>query len=293
MSSEPDVDLDPLLKRLTLANTRRVWKTMVTRAEKEQWSFHQFLTTLIVEEIAHRQGTRLQRKVSQANFPFLKTIEEFDFTFQSTLRMQTMGSFLAPDFVTDGRSLVLYGKPGRGKTHLAVAIAYRAIQNGFTASFVTAAMLIEELSEASRRGQLRAAVNEYVRPEVLVVDEVGYLTYGDDAANVLFHLVNERHKRRRAMVFTTNKVPRRWGKVLHDEDLAEAIVDRILERGRVVVLDGPSVRTKHLPLDEGASEPQDDMDRFSGKQAPDFPEPTRHDGAPCRVHPARGAVVAL
>jgi hypothetical protein len=109
---------------------------------------------------------------------------------------------------------------------------------------------------------------------VLVVDEVGYLTYGDDAANVLFHLVNERHKRRRAMVFTTNKVPRRWGKVLHDEDLAEAIVDRILERGRVVVLDGPSVRTKHLPLDEGASEPQDDMDRFSGKQAPDFPEPT-------------------
>jgi hypothetical protein len=76
------------------------------------------------------------------------------------------------------------------------------------------------------------------------------------------------------MVFTTNKVPRRWGKVLHDEDLAEAIVDRSLERGRVVVLDGPSVRTKHLPLDEGASEPQDDMDRFSGKQAPDFPEPT-------------------
>ena len=109
MSSEPDVDLDPLLKRLTLANTRRVWKAMVTRAEKEQWSYHQFLTTLIVEEIAHRQGTRLQRKVSQANFPFLKTIEEFDFTFQSTLRMQTMGSFLAPDFVTEGRSLVLYG----------------------------------------------------------------------------------------------------------------------------------------------------------------------------------------
>jgi DNA replication protein DnaC len=78
---------------------------------------------------------------------------------------------------------------------------------------------------------------------------VGYLTYGDDAANVLFHVVNERHTKKRSMVFTTNKHPRRWGPVLHDEDLADAIVDRILDRGRLLPLDGPSVRTKHLAGD--------------------------------------------
>jgi DNA replication protein DnaC len=83
-----------------------------------------------------------------------------------------------------------------------------------------------------------------------VIDEVGYLTYGTDAANVLFHVVNDRHLRRRAMIFTTNKPFDAWGRVLHDQDLAAAIVDRILERGRLIVLDGPSMRTRHLGLDD-------------------------------------------
>ena len=94
---------------------------------------------------------------------------------------------------------------------------------------------------ASRDGRLREALARYLKPHVLVIDEVGYLTYGDDAANVLFHVVNERHIKRRSMVFTTNKHPKRWGPVLHDDDLAEVIVDRVLERGRLLRLDGPSI----------------------------------------------------
>jgi IstB-like ATP binding protein len=93
----------------------------------------------------------------------------------------------APDFVTEGRCLILTGKPGRGKTHLAVAIAYRAIQNGFDALFVTAAELIDDLSAAFREGRLAVALTNYTHPALLVVDEVGYLTYGTDAANMLFH----------------------------------------------------------------------------------------------------------
>jgi len=203
-------------------------------------------------------------------------VQEFDFTYQSTLRLTTIGSLLAPDFVTEGGSVIFEGKPGRGKTHLAIAIAYRAIQNSFEALFTTAAQLIDHLSAASREGKLRDAIAHYVRPHVLVVDEVGYLAYGDDAANVLYHVVNDRHIRRRAMVFTTNKSPRQWGDALHDDDLAEAIVDRILERGRLLRLDGPSVRTKHLPNDElGTNDPNSSSSvRFSGIAAPEFPEPT-------------------
>lgn len=93
---------------------------------------------------------------------------------------------------------------------------------------------------------------------MLVVDEIGNLAYGDDAANVFFHIVNERHIKKRAMVVTTNKHPKRWGAVLHDDDLAEAIVDRILDRGRPLRLDGPSVRTRHLAndtsMDDGADQ---------------------------------------
>lgn len=269
-------DLDPLLKRLSLANTRRVWRDLVQRAEKEEWSYEAFLRTLIEEEVAHRRGTRLGRALRAASFPFLRTIEEFDFTYQSTLRLTTIGSLLTPDFVTEGHSVILEGKPGRGKTHLAIAIAYRAMQNGFDARFTTAAQLIDDLSIATREGRVRDALAFYMKPHVLVVDEVGYLACGDDAANVLYHVVNDRHIRRRSMVFTTNKHPRRWGAVLHDDDLAEAIVDRVLERGRLLRLDGPSVRTKHLPSDELALDDHDGSgdSRVSGKEAAEFPERT-------------------
>ena len=279
-------DLDPLLKRLHLANARRVWRDLVQRAEKEDWAYDQLLLTLFEEEVAHRRGTRLARAVHRARFPFLRTVEEFNFSYQSTLRLTTIGSLLSPDFVTEGGSVIFVGKPGRGKTHLAIAIAYRALQNGFDALFTTAAELIDHLSAASRDGKMREALAMYLRPHVLVVDEVGYLTYGDDAANVLYHVVNDRHIRQRAMIFTTNKHPKQWGRALHDDDLADAIVDRILERGRLLRLDGPSVRTKHLPGDDLAGDDDDSTHRrVSGKIAAEFPEPTPSLGAARLVCP--------
>jgi DNA replication protein DnaC len=268
------VDLDTMLKRLNLANTRREWKNLVERAETERWSCRDFLVTLVSEEIGQRQQTRLQRATRDAHFPFLKTVEDFDFSLQSSLRLKLLGSYLGPELVSEGRNAILLGKSGRGKTHLAVAIAYRAIQNGFTALFRTAAALIEELSVATSKGKLREALTAYLQPHVLVVDEVGYLTYGPDAANVLFHVVNERHQRRRPILFTTNKSPlTTWGEVLHDHDLAEAIVDRVLERGRLIVLDGPSYRTRHLDLPAGKGT-TDQPATISGKHRPEFPEPT-------------------
>ena len=165
-----DQALDALLKRLHLANTRRAWRDLTQRAEQEDWTYRDFLTLLITEEIAHRQQTRLGRLLHRARFPFFKTIDDFNFTYQSTVRLSLLGSALAPEFVTDGRCLILTGKPGRGKTHLAVAIAYRAIQNGFDARFVTAAELIDDLSAAFRSGRLADALATYVHPGVLVVD---------------------------------------------------------------------------------------------------------------------------
>ena len=101
---------------------------------------------------------------------------------------------------------------------------------------------------------------------MLVIDEVGYLSYGPDAANVLFHVVNERHLRGRPMLFTTNKSPlTAWGEVLHDHDLAEAIVDRVLEKGRLIVADGPSYRTRHMELDRAAQH-HEDVVKVSGKE---------------------------
>jgi DNA replication protein DnaC len=279
-----DQDLDPMFKKLHLANTRRTWKELVVRAEKEDWSCRDFLALIVAEEVAHREQTRILRSVRKAGFPFLKTIEDYDFSLRSNVRCGLFGSYLGPELVSEGRNLILMGRTGRGKTHLAVAIAYRAIQNGFTAKFITAAALIEELSGASRQGMLRQALKNYTNPGVLVIDEVGYLTYGQDAANVLFHVVNERHILKRPIILTTNKSPFvEWGDALHDRDLAEAIVDRILEKGRIIFLDGPSARTRHL---EGIETQDGKIDKpaiISGIKPPYYPESTARQG-PGRGH---------
>ena len=136
-------------------------------------SHRDYLAVLVAEEVAHRAETRIQRATRKASFPFLRTIEEFDFKLQTSIRLSLLGSYLGPELVTEGRSLILGGRSGRGKTHLAVSIAYRAIQNGYDARFTTAAQLIEELSTAARDGRLSEGLLPYVQPHVLVIDEVG------------------------------------------------------------------------------------------------------------------------
>ena len=240
------IDLDAMLRRLHLPTVRRLCTELELRAETENLSYREYLTLLIAEEVAHRCQTRIQRAVRRARFPFLKTIEEFNWTFQTSIDPKLLGSYLGPELVSEGRGLIFSGPTGTGKTSLSIAIAYRAIQNGFDALFTTANGLIHDLSVASRDGRLAEALHPYTHTPVLVIDEAGYLVHPPDAANVLFQVVNERYLKHRPMIFTTNKPVEAWGKVLHDPDLADALLDRVLERGRVIEMRGPSYRTRHL-----------------------------------------------
>jgi hypothetical protein len=163
---------------------------------------------------------------------------------------------------------------GTGKTHLGIAIAYRAIQNGYETLFTSAAEMIETLSVAVRRGELARTLALYTHPPVLVIDEVWYLTVGGDAANLMFQVVNERYLHRRPMLFTTNKPLAAWGLVLHDPDLAEAILDRVLERGRLVELRGASYRTRHLKRAEPDRSHSPSPAGISGNHRQNIPEPT-------------------
>lgn len=248
MSFPAPCDLDSSLKRLRLPTIRRMYSEVFEEAEKDEWTYREMLERLVAEEIAHRAETRISRATRKANFPFLKTIEEFDFQFQTSVKRKMLGRFLGPEFIEEGRSLILLGKPGRGKTHLAIAIAYKAIQNGGTARCCTAARLLGDLHAAVREGDLETALAEFVAPDVLVVDELGYLGYGPDAANCLFHVIDRRYLANKPSVITSNKPPEIWGEVLHDPDLAEAIVDRLLERGEVIELKGKSYRRRRAQV---------------------------------------------
>lgn len=249
MTDIAHIELDALLKRLCLATVARVCSSFEARAAAENWTHREFLMRLLAEEVAHRGGTRITRLTRHAHFPYLKTIEEFDFAFQTSVRRQQLGPFLGPEFVTEGRNLILSGGPGRGKTHIAIALAYKAIQNGFEARFVTATALIDELAQAASKGTLREVTASYVQPHVLVIDEVGYLQHAQSAANVLYGVIDQRCMRRRPIVLTTNKKLKQWGEVLHDPQLAEALLDRLLERGHHIALAGVSWRTKGHDMD--------------------------------------------
>jgi DNA replication protein DnaC len=220
-------DVDAMLKRLHLPIIRRLYADLAVRAEQEGTSYRTFLEVLCAEEIAHRVQTCITRAVRKARFPYLRTIEEFDFTYQTSVRMQMLGTLFGLELVGAGRWAIISGAPGRGKTHLAVAIAYRAIQNGFGARFITADELIGDLTAAVLHGDPMARWSR---------TSIRTCSLSTSSAT-------------RAML-TTNKPLAALGQVVHNGDLAEAILDRLLERGTRCVLRGRSYRIRHLKEDQ-------------------------------------------
>ncbi|MEY2855021.1 MAG: hypothetical protein RL030_2153 [Pseudomonadota bacterium] len=236
-------DLSALLKRLSLPTVSRLLETTERLAIDRQLGHREFLAHLIVAEVLNRDQTRVQRLTRAARFPFIKTIADFTFAPKGGVRRELIAPNLSADYANSGRNLVLSGKPGRGKTHLAIAIALTAIQHGADARFITAAHLIDDLTAAASKGQLQTKAEPLIAAKVLIIDELGYLPHAQDAANVLYTIIDARYLRQRPTIFTTNKPLRQWGGVLHDNDLAEALLDRILENGRHLELTGKSWRT--------------------------------------------------
>lgn len=226
--------ISELLDKLRLTGAKHAWEDTAERARNEGWSREEFLTVLLLQELNHQQVTRLHLLCQSARFPFQKTANDFDFRRVSPQCEPVIGACLEREFVSSGRSLVLVGEPGSGKTHLAVAVALQALRNGFDALYTRADDLLTSLGQAVHSGQWREAMSAYTRPDVLIIDDV---TGGHLQENHLFLLLNERYLAKRSIILTTRLLPEQRERASHEGLLIEAILARLVERGQLLYLD--------------------------------------------------------
>lgn len=217
--------------------------TLLKRAEADTMGYLDFIDLALEEELAEREGRRFRTSLKLSGLPHHKTLDEFEFPFQPDLDTRKVRDLATLAFVERKANVALLGPPGVGKTHLAVALAIAACQAGFSIYFTTLDDLVRKLKDAERAGRFARQLQTFMRPAVLVVDEVGYLPLDRAEANMFFQLVSRRYERG-AIILTSNKAFSEWGNVFSDDVLATAILDRLLHHCDVLSINGPSYRLK-------------------------------------------------
>lgn len=229
--------------RLRLSNLEEQLESLIERAEATTMGYLEFLDFVLEEETGLREGRRFRNALKLSGLPHHKTLDEFDFSFQPELDRRKVKDLGSLAFVQSGANVAFLGPPGVGKTMLAVGLAVAACQAGFSVYFTTLDDMVRNLREAEAGGRFAKKLQTYLKPSVLVVDEIGYLPLSRAEANMVFQLVGRRYERG-SIIVTSNKAFSEWGGVLGDDVLASAILDRLLHHCDVISINGPSYRLK-------------------------------------------------
>jgi len=231
------------LTRLKLARIQDYLDPLAEEATKKDWTYLEFLDQLLETEITARYERDVTMKTKLAHFPFLKTIDQFDFEFQPSINERQVRDLTTLRFVANGENLLLLGPPGVGKTHLAISLGVAAIAQGISVYFLTVVDLLDMLQKDIKEDRLNHRLKTLCRPKLLILDEMGYFPLDRMTAQFLFQLVSRRYQKG-SIILTSNKSYGEWGDIFADQVLASAILDRLLHHSTTLSIRGQSYRLK-------------------------------------------------